>query len=63
MGFYINERMTGIQIVTAGSELFIIQNPPENPDFIKETQETLKKYQSGELKDMSVDEFIKGLRE
>ncbi len=62
MGFYLNERRTGIKIVTAGSELFIIQNPPESSDFLKETHETLKRYQTGELKDMSVDEFIKGLR-
>ncbi|MGB9980126.1 hypothetical protein [Methanobacterium sp.] len=62
MRVYLNERRTDIKIVTDGAQFFIIPNPPEDPDFIKETQESLKKYQNGEFEDMSVDEFLKGLR-
>ena len=62
MHVYLNERRTDIKIITDGSQLFIIQSPPEDPNFIKETQQTLKKYQNGELEDMSVDEFFKGFR-
>ena len=61
MHFYLNERRTDIEIVTDGSELFIIQNPP-NPDLAKETEIILKRYQKDEFKDMSVDEFLKRLR-
>ena len=60
MRVYLNELRTNIKIITDGSELFIIPNPPENPALIKENEEILKGYQTGEFKDMNVDEFIKG---
>ena len=62
MQFYLNEYRTDIKIVTDGSELFIIPDPPEDLNFIKETEKAIKKYQSGEFEDISVDEFLKGLR-
>lgn len=60
MRVYLNELRTNIEIITDGSELFIIPNPPENPDLIKKNEEILKGYQTGKFEDMSVDEFIKG---
>ena len=59
---YLNERRTDIQIVTDGSEIFIIPSPSEDPNFIKETEKTLKGYQTGELEDMNINEFLKRLR-
>jgi len=35
MHVYLNERMIDIKIVTGGSKLFIIPNPPDNHNFIK----------------------------
>lgn len=60
MHVYLNELRTNIKIITDGSELFIIPNPPENPDLTKENEKILKRYQTGEFEDMNVDEFIKG---
>ena len=42
MHVYLNERRTDIKIITDGSQLFIIPNPPEDPTFIKETEKTGK---------------------
>ena len=60
MRVYLNELRTNIKIITDGSELFIIPNPPENPALIKENEEILKGYQTGKFEDMNVNEFIKG---
>ncbi len=58
----LNERKTDIQIVTDGSQLFIIQDPPKDPNIIKENEKTLKGYQTGEFEDMHIDEFLKRFR-
>lgn len=63
MHIYLTERRTDIKIITDGSELSIIEKTPEeDSDFIKETEEAIKRYENGEFKEMSAAEFLKELR-
>ncbi len=63
MHVYKKERKTEVKLIKNSLEISKATNSPEeDADFIKETEEAIKRCENGEFKEMSAQEFLKELR-